>query len=69
METIVERCNLCQTNDETVVDGLCDKCEAVWLDKVAIVSKQVSNDTSIRSLFEQATILAKQHIDLTKNKK
>lgn len=68
METIVERCNLCQKKDESVVDGLCEKCEDVWLSKITVISKQVSNDTSIRDLFHQATILAKQDIDLKKNK-
>jgi hypothetical protein len=47
-------CGVCEIQNENVIDGLCETCETVWLRQIGIISKQVTEDTSLAYVFHKA---------------
>ncbi len=63
-----EICYICDAQDDTVLDGVCEVCEPIWLRQIGVVSKQVPEETSIAYVFEQAAKLAKEIVSNNQNR-
>ena len=63
----METCGICRVTDETVLDGLCEPCDAKWLNELSRVVPTASDETPLRELFGQvsASLLLK-HNELSK---
>jgi hypothetical protein len=59
-------CQLCEQQNDTVLDGICEKCEPVWLQQIGVLSKQLDEKSSLSYLFEQAANAAKETIKNSK---
>lgn len=62
MDSINEKCKICESTNETVMDGLCEGCEKVWLEQIGYLSNQLSDNTSLAFLFDEATRKASEKI-------
>ena len=59
-------CQMCEQHSDTVLDGICETCEPIWLHQIGIMSRQLDANTSLSDLFEQAAKAAKEKISNTK---
>lgn len=67
MENTKEICKICQAINDTVIDGLCEECEKVWLEQIGHLSKELREDTSLAYLFHEATKRASEKIKQNKS--
>lgn len=62
MDIIDEKCKICESTHETVMDGLCEECEKVWLEQIGCLSNHLSDNTSLTFLFDEAARKAREKI-------
>jgi hypothetical protein len=60
-----EICGICEIKTDEVIDGICEKCEPLWLDGISKISTESSGNTPLKYLFEQAIIEAKKKYNLS----
>lgn len=48
-------CCICKLESDDVCDGICSKCEPLWLNEISKLSNILSPESSIRYLLSQAT--------------
>jgi hypothetical protein len=67
MDSVEETCKICQQTNGMVLDGVCEKCEPIWLQQIGIISRQQDENTRLADLFEQAAKAAKEVIQNSTN--
>lgn len=48
-------CGICDKTSDEVFDGLCKKCESLWMFELTRISKNASPDMLIKDLFSIVT--------------
>lgn len=61
MDGCIEQCQVCEQHNDTVVDGICEICEPIYMHYVQVLSKQLKPDTSLRYLFQEALKATRMH--------
>lgn len=47
-------CKICNKSKSDIIDGICDVCEPMWLDRVERYSRAMPSDTPLQDIFEIA---------------
>jgi len=50
------QCKCCDINSDTVVDGICDKCDPLYVNEIYRISKELNYDPNIIQMSAEKII-------------